>query len=53
MSRDSPIKSVYLLKEWSLFTTGGDGKAGDIEFECKQLEGGGKFQCTASGGGKI
>ncbi len=28
-------------------------KGGDIEFECKQLEGEGKFQCTESEWGKV
>ena len=27
------------LREWSLFMAGGPWKGGDIEFECKQLEG--------------
>ncbi len=31
-----------MFREWSLFTAGGGGKGGDINFECKQLEGGGQ-----------
>ncbi len=40
------------LREWSLFRAGGpvEKGGGDIEFECKRLEGA-KFQCTASEGG--
>ena len=39
------------VREWSLFTAGGVEKGVDIEFECKQLEGGGKMSMHSFGGG--
>ncbi len=44
---------IFLIREWSLFTAGGavEKGGGDIKSECKQLEGGAKFQYTASVGG--
>ena len=52
----TPIgKNCFSLRDWSLFTAGGGGGGGkgqDIEFECKQLEGGGKISMHSFRGGQ-
>ena len=42
---------IVTFREWSLFTAGGGGKREDIEFECKQLEGGKSSMHSFKGGG--